>query len=300
MKFSDPASPESGATAALQCHQLGRRLDDKAWLALLIDSIQHPIQQGVQMPRFPDDAVQRSMVGSAGEHPLREAFFFWQQAKFYYQQHGDRPLEDSMVLDFGSGWGRFIRLFLKDVRPEQLVGVDVDPDFVALSEKLLPGIQFRVVPPLPPCDLSIGTFDLIYAYSVFSHLSEAAHLAWVQEFARLLRPGGMVVVTTQRKGFLDFCESLRHEKELSSPWHVALSRSFLNVDLAKQQYADGQFLYSATGGGGPRDASFYGEAVVSPAYIQQNWSYLYDIVAFIDDETVCPQAIIVARKKRNS
>ena len=35
---------------------------------------------------------------------------------------------DSRVLDFGCGWGRVIRFFLKDVAPWNLVGVDIDPN----------------------------------------------------------------------------------------------------------------------------------------------------------------------------
>ncbi|MBB1125340.1 class I SAM-dependent methyltransferase [Thiospirillum jenense] len=295
--MTTPDFQPAAASVAEQCHQLGRQFDDAAWLELLIASIQAPVQQGVQMPYFPDDALQIGMVGTAGEQPLREAARFWQQIKHYYQQHGARALADSTVLDFGSGWGRYMRLLLKDVPPERLVGVDVDADFVKLSQALLPGAQFQVVPPLPPCDLPAQSFDLIYAYSVFSHLSEAAHLAWVEEFARLLQPGGMVIVTTQRRGFLDFCESLRHQQDLDSLWHLYLSQSFLDVELAKQQYDNGEFLYSATGGGGPREASFYGEAVVAPGYVQRHWRAWYDIITFIDDEAICPQAIIVAKKK---
>ncbi len=293
----DSILEQSTISIAEHCHQLGRQLDDEAWLSLLINSIKQPMQQGVQMPSFPDDALQLMMVGATAEYALRGAFLFWQQVKAYYQQHGTSRIENSTVLDFGSGWGRFMRFFIKDVPPEQLIGVDVDAEFIELSKTLLPGARFQVVPPLPPCDLATHSIDLIYAFSVFSHLSETAHLAWIQEFARLLKPGGMIIATTQRKGFLDFCESLRQEKVLESYWHIALSQSFLDINAAKQQYENGEFLYSATGGGGPRDAAFYGEAVVSPIYIQRHWSRCYEMIAFIDDETICPQAIIVAKKK---
>ena len=40
-----------------------------------------------------------------------------------------------------------------------------------------------------------GSFGLIYALSVFSHLSEPLQRAWVAEFRRLLRPGGLLVLS---------------------------------------------------------------------------------------------------------
>ena len=42
--------------------------------------------------------------------------------------------------------------------------------------------RFEVTPILPPTRFPDGHFDVIYLYSVFSHLSEAAHLAWLREF----------------------------------------------------------------------------------------------------------------------
>ena len=75
-----------------------------------------------------------------------------------------RPLNECDVLDFGCGWGRYTRLFLKDTPPDRIVGVDVDPEFVALSAQLLSGVKFSVVTALPPTDLPANHFDLIYAY----------------------------------------------------------------------------------------------------------------------------------------
>ena len=160
-------------TLADGAHQLAKSVTDREWLELLIASIHAPIIHGVRMPRFPEDRIQRDMVGSAGEHALREAFLFWQEAKAYFNKLSARPLNECDVLDFGCGWGRYTRLFLKDTPPDRIVGVDVDPEFVALSAQLLSGVKFSVVTALPPTDLPANHFDLIYVYSVFSHLSES-------------------------------------------------------------------------------------------------------------------------------
>lgn len=47
----------------------------------------------------------------------------------------------------------------------------------------------------PPTPYVSGSFDLIYALSVFSHLDEPLQRDWLAEFRRLLRPGGLLVLS---------------------------------------------------------------------------------------------------------
>jgi SAM-dependent methyltransferase len=41
-----------------------------------------------------------------------------------------------------------------------------------------------------------ATFDLVYSLSVFTHLSEPLQRFWIDELARVLRPGGFLLITT--------------------------------------------------------------------------------------------------------
>jgi SAM-dependent methyltransferase len=54
-------------------------------------------------------------------------------------------------------------------------------------------------PPLPYED---GSFGLIYAFSVFTHLTEALQHAWMRECARVLRPGGLLLISTMGEYYL--------------------------------------------------------------------------------------------------
>ncbi len=53
--------------------------------------------------------------------------------------------------------------------------------------------------------------------------------------------------------------------------------------------------YAPTGGGGPLDADFYGEAVVPEAWIRQNWSG-FQVLEVLPPHGVVDQMVVIAKK----
>jgi len=204
---------------------------------------------------------------------------------------------DSAVLDFGCGWGRMARFFLKDVRSPNLHGMDVDPEVIGLCRRLFAYGRFETCNPHPPAPAGDATYDIVYAYSVFSHLNEQISSEWVHEFSRILGPGGLLIATTQPRRFIDFCASLRQTPSHESVWHQYLARSFLDRDQALRDYDAGKFLHSATGGGEHRPSSFYGESIIPRAYVEQHWTRDLELVDFVDEPTRLPQALIVLKHR---
>ena len=100
------------------------------------------------------------------------------------------------VLDFGSGVGRVLRHFYDHPPSFQVYGTDVDAQAIAWGRRKLPFVTFLVNDPLPPLPFAAGTFDLIYAVSVFTHLDEAHQLAWLKELKRVSKPGAILLLST--------------------------------------------------------------------------------------------------------
>jgi SAM-dependent methyltransferase len=107
---------------------------------------------------------------------------------------GTDPRELRAVLDFGCGCGRVARHWARLDGPE-IYGCDYNPELTAWCERNLPFLRVarnRLGPPTPYVS---GSFDLVYALSVFSHLDDPLQRLWLDEYRRLLRPGGLLVLS---------------------------------------------------------------------------------------------------------
>ncbi|HEU0023162.1 MAG TPA: class I SAM-dependent methyltransferase [Thermoleophilaceae bacterium] len=100
-------------------------------------------------------------------------------------------------LDFGCSSGRVVRV-LAAAHPEvDWHGCDPLADAIAWGQAHLHGIRFDRSPELPPLPYADGSFDFVFAISIWSHFSERAALAWLDAMRRALRPRGRLLLTTQ-------------------------------------------------------------------------------------------------------
>ena len=101
------------------------------------------------------------------------------------------------VLDWGCGPGRVLR-HLPSVFGEtgHYIGVDPNERSITWCSKHLPDIDVRVCTLAPPLPVTENSVDLLYGISIFTHLSEKAHTEWMAELFRVLRPGGLALITT--------------------------------------------------------------------------------------------------------
>jgi ubiquinone/menaquinone biosynthesis C-methylase UbiE len=99
------------------------------------------------------------------------------------------------VLDFGCGCGRTIRWFLRDVSTTEFYGVDVDAEAVDWCKRHLKSGHFLVTGPSPPLPYPSEHFKVVYCLSVFTHLNEYTQDIWLAELNRILKPGGVLLLT---------------------------------------------------------------------------------------------------------
>lgn len=98
------------------------------------------------------------------------------------------------ILDFGCGCGRVLR-HLPALTGAALAGSDLNPEAIRWCAERLGFGRFAVNGLAPPLAFADGQFDLIYAFSVFTHLPEPLQRPWIAELHRCLRPGGYLILS---------------------------------------------------------------------------------------------------------
>jgi SAM-dependent methyltransferase len=114
------------------------------------------------------------------------------------------------ILDFGCGCGRVTRHW-RSLSSGRICGSDYNPELVDWCADNLDFAEFRVNDLTPPLSFEDATFDFVYALSVFTHLPEDLQAPWMQELARVLRPGGFLLFTAHGEHYLN--ELTPDEKE---------------------------------------------------------------------------------------
>lgn len=111
-------------------------------------------------------------------------------------------LKERKILDWGCGPGRIIRHLPEVIGNEcEFFGSDLNRFSVEWCRTNLPGITFIKNTSTPALPFENDFMDVIYGISVFTHLSESMHYDWYNELHRILKPGGILLFTTQGSNF---------------------------------------------------------------------------------------------------
>jgi SAM-dependent methyltransferase len=302
-----PSAKAQGALALIKARaslSLGRvahdrvfgHLADDVWFSVNTTAYRRYGTLRQVLPSLPDGQTQKNFIGNEGDAALQEAFRAYQVISRLSALCGRPITRESTILDFGCGWGRILRFFMRDVPTPQLHGVDVMPLAIDLCRQTNPWCKFSLVPALPPSGVPDGQYDLIYLYSVFSHLSEEAHDRWLAEFHRLLRPGGLLFATTFPRHYIERCERARHGDTMGT--HPGSLISFTGTEEWLSRYDRGDYCHSPGSGGDALPSDFYGDTCIPEAYVRRQWSNRFDVRDYIhaDGEWLLQNLIVAQRR----
>jgi SAM-dependent methyltransferase len=131
---------------------------------------------------------------------------------FFYKKSGDGTAEflkgltqtyftDESPLTSIYEWGCGPARVLRHLPPllgssVNVYGSDYNPETIKWCQNNLSDINFTLNGLNPPLPYSENFFDFIYSISVFTHLSEDTGLKWATELYRVLKPNGILLITT--------------------------------------------------------------------------------------------------------
>lgn len=267
--------PTSNATP----HQMFSSVDDDFWFWALTAGRRENALLHEMLPDLPAEEMQLTTNGNSGDTALWEGNRIYRGFRKLYESHRGDLSRASAILDFGCGWGRITRSFLRDVEPAHLWGVDASADRIAACRDTSRWGNFRLIDPYPPVEFADATFDLIYSYSVYSHLSEDIHKQWLDEFARILKPEGLLIATTREREFINRCA------ETGYPF-------FQETDSWLARYDRGEYCFDTIESYGEA-AQRYGEACIPKEYVLRNWTQTLDVLDYINDPSISEQSVVV-------
>ena len=121
----------------------------------------------------------------------------------YWHDYADAWLNFPLgkVLDYGCGKGKFLKRIAD--RADECWGVDIDSDVVAEAGRRA-GINALQIAPGQPLPFADEEFDTVISMEVIEHAADERAL--LREYARVLTPGGKLLLTTPHRGLLTFLD----------------------------------------------------------------------------------------------
>lgn len=269
-------------------NQVFGHLDEGSWFWMNTKGFRKSPRIRRILPGLPPETVQIHATGGFGDRTLREGFRFYQLIRELYQRLIGNIAACEHILDFGCGWGRILRFLLKDVAPSKLWGADPWAEIIDVARRTNRWCRFELIDPMPPTSFPDGMFDLVFAYSVFSHLSEEVHMEWLREIRRLVKPDGLFIVTTRPREFI----TEREQMSAHLPDWMKGPPAFPNPQKFLSDYDAGEYVHSRLGHPG---SAVFGETCIPRSYVLSRWTRYFHFVDFIDDRKRCAQNAIVVR-----
>lgn len=268
---------------------LFRDLDDDLWAVLLTGQYTRYPNIRAVLPQAPELSIQARWNGWTGLKLLNESKSFYQRVVQLSSAYARRGLSDSRVLDFGCGWGRLTRFFARDVAPGSLFACDPVQEILDVCRET--GVPARLarsdfVPERLPFE---ERFDLVFAFSVFTHLSEPAHEACLRAIHDSLTDGGLLIVTVRPPAYLSHCEAMRPLLRSLGPDPLA--------GLAEPRYL---FVPHPAEPDHPQfhgTEMTFGETVITLPYVRERWSPAFELleVSLLTEDM--HQVVLTLRKR---
>ena len=231
-------------------------LSESAWHALYLA---HARAERRDILPFPDAPIQRITNNKQGEANALDAIDIL-SCMLRGAGEASALRRDMQVLDYGCGWGRMTRLLPFYFRSDNIIGVDVDTRLIGSAQTLLPFLRHEVIASMQALAFADERFDLILANSVFSHLSARCCVFSLGELARVLKPGGVLVI------------SVLHAREIQRLYAKGATRAWISgllgePDAALAQLERDGFIWRDT-----RRWDHYGIAAMTPGWIERRFA----------------------------
>jgi SAM-dependent methyltransferase len=164
------------------------------------------------------------------------------------------------VLDFGCGSGRVLGSL--DFGRAEVSACDIGEGVAAFARAAFPRVRVFHSGLKPPLPFEPGEFDLIYSFSVFSHLDQDIEAIWLEELARVGKPGAAYLLTVHGDWFIEATLPPAEQAAVTKEGFISKKVHSRNGDALDFP-------------------EYYESTYHTSKYIYDNWSNRFEIVSII-------------------
>jgi len=254
------------------------RLDAEVHAVHVPRSLVNPGLLGGPLPDAANMQRVSGAVVSTGSYLVGGATVFCQIDAIARHYAGRSVREMATVVDWGVGCARVARHFREGApggAGPRVIGLDIDEVNIGWCRQHLAGMGEFELLSLEGFALPPSSVDLLYGISVMTHLSEHHQHRWLEEIRRVLRPGGLAILTVHGEGV-----------------NYGGTESILLPFVEAFGFFDG---IADTAIGAER-SDYYRATYHARRYIRANWSRYFDILDIFVMANAFSQDIVVLRK----
>ncbi|OZI62966.1 class I SAM-dependent methyltransferase [Bordetella genomosp. 11] len=210
------------------------------------------------LPAMASEETQIQWTGASGYPLLFQTCAIARAMENGLYRFANKRLDGARVLDFGCGWGRLIRLMYRFTDPSEIYGCDPWDKSLELCKQA--GLRANLAQSdyLPSAlPFEDGNFDFIYAFSVFTHLSERAASAAMAACRKSIKSDGIMMVTIRPLSYWEYHHANINPIDVSR-LHADHHEKGIAFRPHKRESVDGDITY--------------GDTSISLDYIQRNWT----------------------------
>ncbi|MCB8873613.1 class I SAM-dependent methyltransferase [Acidisoma silvae] len=213
---------------------------------------------GTQLTRVQtwSDTRSVSLTGYNAYHVIRDLL----------NRYGIRG-DGATILDWGCGHGRVTRHFIREWPGANIIGMDIDAENIDWATNNLRKGKFVASPLLPPCQLADASVDAVFSISVMTHLPLDVQLLWLAELARIVRPGGIVLMSFGGPAAVAWSSVWNNENYFTKWREDGIHAD--KIDLA----LDGKI----------EDATYYRNTAQTHEHVTREWSKYFEIVDILPE-----------------